>query len=291
MDHADDGGQGTGPAILDDRGTELHLPRPARRVVSLVPSHSETVAELAGVEALVGVTRYCVRPQGLDTAAAVVGGTKDPDLRTIEELRPDLVLVNAEENLLAHIAWLRQRLPVYESTTVTLDDAMRTVGDLGVLLGASALSERWCERLTPLREQLRGLRGDALTARRTLYMVWRRPLMAVSSTTYIHHVLQELALTNLTATCVDRYPTVSLEMGAAAAPELVLLPDEPFPFEERHRRELAESWRSTSGTLPLMELCEGSPFCWYGVRTITGLEELIPWRRALEHRLQAEARP
>ena len=81
--------------VLDDLGTGIPVSGPARRVVSLVPSLTESVA-LTRPGALVGATDWCTHPVGL--AVARVRGTKNPNLARIIDLSPDLVIANKEEN-------------------------------------------------------------------------------------------------------------------------------------------------------------------------------------------------
>ena len=98
---------------LDDLGYPVPATRPARRVVSLVPSLTESVAA-ARPEALVGVTDWCTHPPGLQVTR--VRGTKNPNLATIAEQQPDIVLANQEEN---------RRLDAVSYTHLTLPTILR----------------------------------------------------------------------------------------------------------------------------------------------------------------------
>ena len=69
-----------------------------KRIVSLCPSITETLVAIGGYSRLVGVTRSCVRPKGMLWKVPRIGGTKNPDLPRILDLRPDLVFANEEEN-------------------------------------------------------------------------------------------------------------------------------------------------------------------------------------------------
>ena len=69
------------------------MTRPARRVVSLVPSLTEAFASV-DPEALVGATDWCTHPADLDAHGVTrVRGTKNPDLRAVAALEPDVVVV------------------------------------------------------------------------------------------------------------------------------------------------------------------------------------------------------
>lgn len=76
----------------------MSVERAPERVVSLVPSTTESVFELGAGERLVGRTRYCTEPAGAVDGVTRVGGTKNPDRERLLALSPDLVLANAEEN-------------------------------------------------------------------------------------------------------------------------------------------------------------------------------------------------
>ena|GEM_PF-6085384 len=84
--------------VVDALGCTLRLPHAAQRIVSLVPSETKSVADLGLVGALVGRSDYCVEPRGTVESVPTCGGTKSIDVARVIALRPDLVLVNQEEN-------------------------------------------------------------------------------------------------------------------------------------------------------------------------------------------------
>ena len=109
----------------DDLGLPVNVPAPVRRVVSLVPSLTESVAASCP-DILVGATRWCTHPADLDVAR--IGGTKNPDLARIVELAPDLVLANEEENREADLAALRGAgLAVWVTVVRSLSEAFASL--------------------------------------------------------------------------------------------------------------------------------------------------------------------
>jgi ABC-type Fe3+-hydroxamate transport system substrate-binding protein len=86
------------PPHVDASGVAVELPRPPRRIVSLIPSTTEILCALGLGDALVGVTVYCVEPRDVVRGKTRIGGEKDPDLARIRALKPDLVVANVEEN-------------------------------------------------------------------------------------------------------------------------------------------------------------------------------------------------
>jgi hypothetical protein len=99
--------------------------------------------------------------------------------------------------------------------------------------------------------------------------VWRRPWTATSGATYGSSVLDLLGLANVFAAESDRYPVVSLDEVAMYHPDLVVLPDEPYPFKVRHEAEVRDA---IAGTTPV--LVDGRDLFWLGVRTPHAVERL-----------------
>ncbi|PZG00243.1 helical backbone metal receptor [Micromonospora deserti] len=193
------------------------------RVVSLVPSLTEAVAlTLPGV--LVGATDWCTHPAGLDVAR--VGGSKYPDLSQVRALRPDLVLLNVEENRRVDAdALVAAGVPVRVTYPRTVDGALAELADLLAELGAPA-EPGW---LVAARRAWAGLPVPA-APRRAVVPVWRRPWVVLGADTFAGDVLRRLGVTNLYAGHADRYPRPMLDELRARAPELVVLPDEPYRF-------------------------------------------------------------
>ncbi|WP_262286511.1 helical backbone metal receptor [Micromonospora sp. MA102] len=193
------------------------------RVVSLVPSLTEAVA-LTRPEVLVGATDWCTHPAGLDVAR--VGGSKYPDLDRVRALEPDLVLLNEEENRLADADALRAAgVPVRVTFPRTVPEALTQLGELVAALGVPGEPE-W------LRDARRAWATPPAraTPRAAVVPVWRRPWVVLGRDTFAGDVLRRLGVTNRYADHPERYPRPGLDELRARAPELVVLPDEPYRF-------------------------------------------------------------
>src|SRR5512144_1888251 len=119
---------------------------PARRVVSLCPSITETIVAIGGLQRLAAATRYCVRPKGLLWGLPRIGGTKDPDVGRIRDLKPDLVFANQEENRIEDVLALRDAgIEVDVTFSRTVADVPAAIRQWGNLLGEG--SEEEAERL------------------------------------------------------------------------------------------------------------------------------------------------
>lgn len=205
------------PTSRDDLGTAVELPSTVRRVVSLVPSLTESVAD-SGL--LVGATDWCSHPADLDVER--VRGTKNPDVDKVIALQPDLVLANAEENRPADLEALRAAgLAVWVTYPRTVPEALVSLARM--LRGCGLDKPGW---LGIAEEQW----GQPWTGpRRTaLIPIWRRPWMAVGSGTFTGDLLQRLGVDNVLADHEERYPKVQLD--ALPPYQLVVLPDEPYAF-------------------------------------------------------------
>lgn len=229
------------------------------RVVSLVPSVTETVLAL-GVRP-VACTRFCDQP-GLPT----VGGTKDPDVAAVIAARPDLVVVNNEENRRADAdALVDAGLVVHDCSPRSVADVGPAVealaGALGVAVPEPFADARWRAFLA----------GGAPPVRRrpVVTFVWRRPWMTMARDTYGASVLDRLGLPTVEFDDPARYPSVTIDAVRARGAELVLLPSEPYPFRDRHVTELTRELPGVS-----VRLVDGRDLFWWGARTPAALGRL-----------------
>lgn len=206
--------------MQDDLGHDVPVPDDVRRVVSLVPSLTESVAA-TGRSLLVGATDWCTHPADLDVARVV--GTKNPDVAAVLALEPDLVLANAEENRQVDLDTLRDAGAAVWVTDVRTVDAAFT--SLARMLGACGLghpawlddAERAWDGVVPVTPR----RGAVVP-------IWRRPWMAVGSDTFTGDVLRRLGVDNVLADSSERYPR--FDPGELPAHDLVVLPTEPYEF-------------------------------------------------------------
>ena len=222
-------------ASVDDRGFPLTWEEPPRRIVSLVPSLSETLVDLGAEDQLVGVTRFCIHPDHLRREKTRVGGTKGVKVDVIMDLQPDLVIANLEENEAQDIMALEiAGVPCWVCDVRTVERAFRLLSDLGALVGGAAEGEvmeaavrqAWSEG----RDRHR-LGAD----RKVAYAVWRNPWMWAGEDAH-----PSRPSVGLGAVAEERrYPERPMDDLVKAGVEEVLLPSEPFPFKEEHRAECA----------------------------------------------------
>ncbi len=235
--------------MRDDVGRPVRVPARVGRVVSLVPSLTESIAVTApGL--LVAATRWCTHPPGLDVAR--VGGTKNPDVAQVVALRPDLVVANAEENREVDLDALRAAgLAVWVTAPQTVADALVS---LERMLQACGLARpEWLERAATVWQ----VPGNG-PRRRAFVPIWRKPWMSLGRSTFAGDLLARIGVDHVYVDAVDRYPRVDLADARARGVEIVILPDEPYAFTPQRDLEAFAGWG-----VPVA-FVSGRHLTWYG---------------------------
>jgi len=259
-------------SVLDDFGRTIALSRAPHRIVSLVPSLTETLFALGCGRAVVGVTRYCEAPAAEIARRTKVGGTKNPDCAAIARLRPDLVIVNAEENRREDVARLDELgLRVFVTFPATLDAAVDLLRRLGALTGQPARGQAMAQELASALAEVRARRQ---ARRRVFCPIWKNPWMTVAGGTYVDDVLWTCGGANVCRDRKDPYPVITLDEVATRQPEVILLPDEPYRFSARDLSDLQPLATTPAGRDGRVHLIDGKALSWYGPRAAAGVRTL-----------------
>lgn len=242
-------------------------PESPARIVSLVPSLTETLADLGLDDEVVGLTRFCVHPAGWKASKTIVGGTKSVNVDRILSLEPDLVLANREENVKEQVERLAESVPVALTDVATVDEGIEMIRNLGVLCNRKTNAETLANEI----ERTFPDRSPALSA---AYLIWRNPWMTIGGDTFISDVMQRAGFGNVFAGHA-RYPETRLETLRESNADIILLSSEPFPFREKHLEEVE------MGTQKPVLLVDGQAFSWYGSRMKEAPKDLDEtWRQA-----------
>lgn len=234
-----------------------------RRVVSLVPSITETLFDLGAGESVVGITDWCIFPEGLSLPR--VGGTKNPRVDAIRALEPDLVHMNLEENLKKHADAIAAIAPVFVTEPKSPRDVVGLIRDLGAIHGCQASASGLA---ATLETELSSPPAQSFTF---ACPIWKAPWMWCGGDTYVSALVEAVGGRNVLADR-ERYPSLDIEQVAPLRPDIVFLPDEPYAFTREDADALhATGFRRVIGPFP------GHLFTWHGSRTILGLRELRAW--------------
>ncbi len=247
---------------VDQTNHRLELPTVPQKIISLVPSQTELLADLGLTEKLVGITKYCIYPPDIFLSVKHVGGTKTFDIEKIKQLKPDLIIGNKEENPKEHIEELRKYFPVWTSNIGNLHEALESIHCIGEMTGAHEKAAEMISRITAGFNEVDQSKQQITQPKRCLYMIWKKPYMAAGGDTFINDMLYRCGLDNVLY-YKNRYPELSSEEVKALKPEVILLSSEPYPFREKHMVEFKKLCPQA-----LILNVSGEFFSWYGSRLL-----------------------
>jgi ABC-type Fe3+-hydroxamate transport system substrate-binding protein len=260
--------------IADDLGFRVELERPPERIISLVPSWTETLFALGFSSEVVGITKFCVEPAAAVASISKVGGTKNPNVRAIIKLAPEIVIANAEENRREDVERLRAAgIAVFTTYPKTVPGAVDSILRMGRALGRPTEAAALAREITLCVSGIEaGLGVWSKLRLRVFCPIWKKPWMSFNGDTYAHDVLRMLGFNNVFASAGERYPTTSIEEAVELRPDIVILPDEPYAFDEDDVTELKTMLPASLARRVL--IVSGRNLHWYGVHMVHGLNSL-----------------
>ncbi|MBB6610895.1 ABC transporter substrate-binding protein [Pontibacter sp. Tf4] len=241
-------------------GRQVELPVLPQRIISLVPSQTELLFDLGLADRIVGVTKFCIHPKEQVIQKTIVGGTKNFKFDVIDQLQPDLIIGNKEENYKEGIEQLQQKYPVWMSDIFTLEDSLEMMEQLGEITGTQTIAKKLTQTIASGFKQLQLAQPTIATA----YFIWRGPYMAVGGNNFIDAILQRCGFSNVFSS-LERYPEITTQQLQQANPQLILLSSEPYPFKEKHIAEFQAICPQAT-----IKVVDGEMFSWYGSRLAKG---------------------
>ena len=261
--------------FIDELQRTIDVPTPPRRIVSLVPSITETLFAFGIGERVVGVTEYCTHPPDDVAKIRKVGGTKNPQREAILALSPDIVIVNDEENRQEDFTWLAEHgLTLYVTAPRTVADGIHMIEKLGEVLDCHTTSDLLVSHLWSVYERVTNESAQRPRLR-VFCPIWRKPWMTFNGDTYADNMLWCCGGENIFHEKSERYFSTTLEDVAALAPDVVLLPSEPYPFTTKHFEHLKPLVDTPAGRVGHFYCIDGMALCWYGPRIADGLDQLF----------------
>jgi len=261
-------------SFTDGMGQEITINFPPKRIVSIVPSQTELLFDLGLDKEIIGLTKFCIHPIEKFAERTKVGGTKKLNIDIIKDLKPDLIIGNKEENTQSDIEELSQLFPVWMSDIFSIEDAMKTIHDIGALVNREPEANYLNHLVTSGFNDLKTLALQNKIDKRVAYLIWRKPFMAVGKNTFINDMLITNGMTNVIQQ--ERYPEIKLEELKALNCEMILLSSEPYPFKEKHIEEI-------QSVLPHAKiiLVDGEMFSWYGSRLVKAVQYFFEFQKLL----------
>ncbi len=288
--------------VSDGSDDAVRIAHPPERIVSLVPSLTESLFDLGLGEFVIGITDYCVHPAEDVKGLTRIGGPKNPHLQGILSLAPDLVLANKEENPRGIVEDLKKKgIPVL----VTFPQTVRQALDVLIRIARMFSRQTAFMRIKTLEMTFSWLqsRTDDHAPLRYFCPIWmgktqdgQRWWMTFNQHTYVHDLLRivggknifaererqyplmaDLGLSNPidTGERDTRYPRVSLAEIRALEPEIILLPNEPYAFNQTHYDEFMKLLQGTPAVVKgRIVLVDGSLLTWHGTRMGKAFREL-----------------
>jgi ABC-type Fe3+-citrate transport system substrate-binding protein len=274
------------------------LHRTPHRIVCLVPSLTDALFAFGLEDSIVGITDYCVEPHPQVRAKFTIGGTKNPDVKAILQLAPDLVVANVEENRHEDVERIQGHgVPVFICFPRTVIEAMTTLRMLAQITGAELQAAPVLARIESTYEETKALSMEHRKVR-VFCPIWKQPWMTINRDTFIHDMIETCGGSNVFAgrerrfplaadlgqqaaweaervTGRDRrYPRVSLDEVAGLMPELILLPDEPYRFSDADRAEFTGFPWVPAVRDGRIHAVDGKIICWYWSRLDESLRVL-----------------
>ncbi|MDB4875974.1 MAG: btuF [Gemmatimonadetes bacterium] len=227
--------------VTDDNGHVVTLPGPAHRVISLIPSATESIIALGASDRIVGRTRYDVAPQV--ASLPNVGGGIDPSVEAIVALHPDLVIAwNTDKRQIARAKLVALGVPVFTMRTEDTTDVFRGIANLGKLLGRDTSARRVVASIhRDLDEVRRSVAGQPTPS--VFYVVYNDPPMTAGSKTFIGQLLGIAGGRSIFADLDALWPQVPLEEIIRRDPDLLVVPIGEFKTNSLEHLRARSGWR------------------------------------------------
>lgn len=275
---------------MESYSLQAPVVQPPQRVVSLVPSVTESLFDLNLGSRLIAITDYCKYPEAGLAGLPRVGGTKNPDVQCIIALKPDMVITNVEENRLPDVEALQAAdVPVWVTYPRTVSEAINLLWDMMRVFDEASMVPR-VRLIEQTMDWVVGLsKSHEDNPTRVFAPIWLDPLMTFNADTYVHDLLRVCGGLNVfaerqrqyplkadlgeadplppekTEGLDIRYPRITLDEVVAAQPDVILLPSEPFEFTEAHVPMFA-ALDVPAAHKKRIHLVDGALLTWHGTR-------------------------
>ncbi len=259
--------------VTDQTGRRIVLPAPPERIVSLVPSVTETVFAIGAQGRLAGVTDFCDYPAAARRKPSV-GGMVSPNLEVIVALKPDLVVATPSGNRHETFDQLaRLKIPIYLVNPATVDDVLDLIARLGRLTDRAEAADRM---VSQLRARIRAVSARVADRPqpRALYVLWPDPLIVPGRGALVSELIALAGGDSVTADGGQGYPRYSMEAALARNPEVILIASHDATGSPLVRSQWERFSHVPAVSAGRVHTVDGNLMHRYGPRMVDGLEVL-----------------
>lgn len=204
--------------VTDERGVRVELPRPPQRIVTLLPSLTESVCTLGACERLVGVDRYSNWPDSV-RALPQLGGGIDPNVEAIVALKPDVVLLAKSSRVTERLEALGLKVLVLEPKNHA--DVRRVLDALGQVLGTDDAQRVWRAIDASVSAAAQSLPAGVRNTR--VYFEVNSTPYAAGEVSFIGETLTRLGVRNIVPASLGPFPKLNPEFVVRANPDLIMV--------------------------------------------------------------------
>lgn len=248
------------PKYIDQMNNAVSLNK-VDSIISLVPSQTELLYQLGLEDKVVGITKFCIKPDSWFKSKTRIGGTKTLNLELINQIKPDLIIGNKEENSQSDIeALIESGHSVWMSDIYSDRDNLEMIEQVGVLTNTESKAGKM---ISEFKQRLIDFTKSNI---RVAYFIWKDPYFIVGNNNYIDFNLNKIGLINC-AKQLSRYEEISIENIRLLEADFLLFSSEPFPFSNKHMEELESIFGKNK-----CKIVDGEMFSWTGYRPILALD-------------------
>ena len=253
----------TGKLIIKDQlKRKITIRYPINKIVSLVPSITQTLYDFGLESKVIGITKFC--PQGDEEKykKICIGGTKNINIDKITQIDPDIILSDQEETPERIVKKISLHMPIWLSRVTNMEYNIEFMYNLNEILPCT---NKIYKHLMSIEDKIKSIKQIGKNSS-FLCLIWKDPYMAAASSTYISSFISNFGFNN-SISHLKRYPKISLEEIKTMAPEWIFLPDEPYAFNEENKKTL-QKILPKSKVITLI----GKHLSWYGSLSYTAID-------------------